>query len=221
MGKRIDDLRLMLELIHMTAAYSNAVPVVLLSHVSDFAAKLNLPATQPVIAGQVVRAGISRPKAWVQGAVWLTNRYWFGVDHRGFVASFRAPANFFFEQDPANLDKYMGHDHMTTNEVIAMARDVLRRLGCKPAVTRSKKPPILEGPFDHKNDHFPYCRVIWTDHLDMAIAERIVVEVNMETKALMGMSLMLDLTNKLDTIPLKVSVVPELESEYRARMRQK
>ncbi len=207
-----------MELIHMTAAYSNAVLVALLPHVSECAAKLNLPIKQPVTAGQVVWSGISPYKDWVQGAVVLTNHYWFGVDHRGFVDSFRAPTNWFFEQDPAaNFGKYVGRDHMTTDEAIAMARDALRRLGYKPVLTRSDKPPRLDGPYDVRKDHLPYCRVTWTEDADKLGPDRIDVEVNMDTKALVGMSLFFNRTNRLDTIPLKVAVVPELESNYQKR----
>ena len=54
-----------MELIHMTAAYSNAVLVAILPHVSDFAKKLDLPIPQPITATQVLK---SRPSPY-QGRV--------------------------------------------------------------------------------------------------------------------------------------------------------
>jgi hypothetical protein len=210
----------MMELIHMTAGYSNAVLVALLPHISEFAGKLNLPVKQPVTAEQVVWAGISPYKDWVCGAVVLTNHYWFGLDHRGFVDSFHAPTNWFYEQEFTDIGKYAGQDHMTTNEVIAMARDALRKLGYKPALAHSDKPPALEGPCDIRKDHVPYCRVTWTEDVNKLGPDRIEVEVNMETKALVGMTVSFSPTNNLTTTPMTVSVVPELESDYRARTRR-
>ena len=207
-----------MELIHMTAAYSNAVLVALLPHVSEFAAKLNLPIAQPITAEQVAWAGISRTKDWVNGSVVLTNHFWFGVNHAGFVDAFRAPTNWFWEQDPAaNFGKYLGQVRMTTNEVVVMARDALRKLGYKPALTRSDKPPAVVGPYDVRKEHLPYCRVTWAKDANQIGQQSIDVEVNMETRALVGMSLFFPRTAKLHTIPLTVSVVPELESNDQKR----
>ena len=114
---------------------------------------------------------------------------------------------------------------MATNEVVAMARDALIKLGYKPELTHSYETPGLEGPYDlHRKEvagHVPYCRVIWewpkTDN--MVDLNRIKIEINMETKTLVGMDLVFSRTNSLPTTPLKVDVVPELEADYQKRLK--
>jgi len=137
------------------------------------------------------------------------------------VASFRAPTNWFFEQEFLDVSKYLGQDRMTTNEVISMARDTLTKLGYKPELTRSYETPVLEGPFDIKKGHVPYCRVIWewpkTENL--VDLNQIKIEINMDLKTLVGLDLSFSRTNKLASTPIHVDVVPELESDYQKRMK--
>ena len=110
---------------------------------------------------------------------------------------------------------------MTTNEVISMARDTLTKLGYKPELTRSYETPVLEGPFDIKKGHVPYCRVIWewpkTENL--VDLNQIKIEINMDLKTLVGLDLSFSRTNKLASTPIHVDVVPELESDYQKRMK--
>lgn len=112
---------------------------------------------------------------------------------------------------------------MTTNEVIAMAKETLGRLGLKPELTHSYETPALKGPFDIQrlHRHVPYCRVIWewpkTENL--ADLSRIAVEINLQTKALVGLELVFSRTNNPPTTPIQVDVVPELERDYQERMR--
>lgn len=213
-----------MELIHMTVAYSNAVLVAVLPHVSGFAAKLDLPTPQPIAASQVLWSHAAPYKDWVEDALVLTNGYWFLIDARGFVSSFRAPTNWFFEQEftDERIRGYLGQDHMTTNEVISMARDSLVKLGYKPELTHSYETPTLEGPFDlHRKEiagHVPYCRVMW-DWPKEAQQNHITIEINMQTKTLVGMYIAFSRTNNLSSTPIKVGVVPELEADYQKRMK--
>ena len=90
----------MMEIIHMTAAYSNAVLLAILPHVSDFSKKLGLPLPQPVTAGQVVWFRPSAYKGSVEGGLILSNRYWYAFAN-GCVQGFRTPDNAFYDDDPA------------------------------------------------------------------------------------------------------------------------
>jgi len=169
-----------MELIHMTAAYSNAVLVAVLPHISEFAAKLDLPVQRPITLSQVNWSSTIPYKDFVEIGLTLTNHYWFAFGHRGFVDSFRAPTNWFFEQEFTNITKYLGQDHMTSNEVIAMARDTLSKLGYKPEFTHSYDTPMLEGPFDTRLGHVPYCCVTWEwpKTEELRDLNRIRVEIN-------------------------------------------
>jgi hypothetical protein len=117
---------------------------------------------------------------------------------------------------------------MTTNEVISMARDALSKLGYKPELTHSYEAPTLEGPYDLRRivGHVPYCRVIWDwpkmDHSVDANLNHIHITINMETKALVGMELTFSRTNlAVLGAPITVNVVPELQSDYRKRVKGK
>jgi hypothetical protein len=214
----------MIEFLHMTAQYSNAVLVAVLPYVSDFAARLNLPIQQPVTIQQVRKYGITSVKDRPDAGIWLTNKYWFYINHRGFVAGFRARTNVFHEQG-ADFTKYAGQDHMTTNEAITMARETLIKLGYKPEFTHSDETPTLEGPYDTRQGHMPYCRVIWQwpkgEEDALTNLNHIYIEINTETKALVGMTLFFCDTNRLATTPIKVGVETELEKDYQKRTRPK
>jgi hypothetical protein len=217
----------MLELIHMTAQYSNAVLVAVLPYVSDFAAKLDLPIGRPVKAKQVIWSRPSPYKDYVEAGLILSNRYWFAVGQRGFVDGFRAPTNWFFEQEftDDSIRRYLGADHMTTNEVISMARQVLIKLGYSQELTHSYETPTLEGPYDlHRREiagHVPYCRVIWKwpETENLVHLNQIQVEINMDARALAGLHLSFSATNHLETVPIRVDAVPELEADYQKRVR--
>lgn len=72
-----------MELIQMTAAYSNAVLIAILPHVTDVAKNLDLPILQPVQAAHVERFVCDPRKGSIGGWVTLTNGYkfWF-LDER-------------------------------------------------------------------------------------------------------------------------------------------
>jgi hypothetical protein len=129
----------------MTAQYSNAVLVAALPYVSDFVGRASLPIKEPIVTNDVARTDIVPYKGHSDVGVWLTNKYWFWVSYSGgFVGSFRAPNDFFAEQE-ADITKYAGQDHMTTNDAIAMARDVLIMLGYQTELTHLYEIPAL-GP---------------------------------------------------------------------------
>src|SRR5882724_7496742 len=119
-------------LIHITAAYSNAVLVAILPHVSDCAKQLDLPIAQPITVQQVARFNTMPYPDFVGGGLWLTNGYTF-VFEWGYVNGFHSPNDWFSEQDIVNLERYAGKDNMTTNEAIELARSSLTKLGYKPA----------------------------------------------------------------------------------------
>ena len=85
----------MIELIHMTATYSNAMLVAILPHISSFTKQLDLPVLQPVTATQVIRFNLSPYKDLVGAGVGLTNQYWFVFEH-GCVGMFHSPDDWYF-----------------------------------------------------------------------------------------------------------------------------
>src|SRR5262245_23719665 len=131
----------MMELIHMTAVYSNAVLVAIVPQISDFTEKLDLPIIQPITVNQVIEFRPSPYKGEIGGGLMLSNHYWFSYAD-GQVISFRSPDNFFHEDDPvANWRRYVGKENMTTNQAIEMGRQALRKLGYSVEELHADVPP--------------------------------------------------------------------------------
>ena len=210
-----------MELIHMTAAYSNAVLVAILPHVSDFAKTLDLPIQQPITVGQVLRCNPNPYQGRIGGPVVLTNHYWFLFDYRGYVVSFTSATNVFFGDEDAvdHPEHYTGKTRMTTNEIVALARTALLKLGHPPAVTHSDTPPELTGPYDLKQvGHVTFCRVSWVPIKDEDSDgySDVRVEINTQLKSVVGLYLGFARTNKIGT-PLKVDMEPETQSQFQKR----
>jgi hypothetical protein len=213
----------MMELIHMTATYSNALLVAILPHVSDFAKKLDLPILQPITVEQVQEFRPSPVKDFIGGGLMLTNGFWFAFNN-GYVNSFRSPDNVFYDQDPAvNWPKYAyGKSNMTTNDAITLARDALLKLGYKPELLGCAIPPkSVTGPHDTKDGHHvPHCQIRWERYPEPQTAEEqasndvVTVEINMEKKTVTGLSV---ISKKLWKSPPKVGVEPELERDFQKR----
>jgi hypothetical protein len=210
-----------MELIHMTATYSNALLVAILPHVSDFAKKLDLPMPQPITVAQVQEFKPSPIKDFIGGGLYLTNKFWFLYDH-GAVSAFRASNDIFVDEDPAkDWPKYAyGKDNMTTNEAIALARESLTKLGYDPKLLGCDVPPrYFTGPYDLKNgNHVPDCQMRWERYTEPKNYDEqhnndsVTVEVNMEKKTIIGISIV---SQKIWRDPPKVDVVPELESDFK------
>jgi hypothetical protein len=213
----------MMELVHMTATYSNAMLVAILPQVSDFSAKLDLPITQPITAAQVQEFRPSPFKDFIGGGLKLTNGYWFMYD-KGYVNSFRSPDNVFHDEDPAtSWPKYAyGKDNMTTNDAIALARESLRKLGFTPEVLGcDASPQSVTGPYDTKDGHHvPDCQIRWERYPEPKTAEEqasndvVTLEINMGNKTVIGLSM---ISQKLRKTPPKLGVEPELQKDYQKR----
>jgi len=213
----------MLELVHMTATYSNAMLVAILPHVSDFAMKLGLPISQPITASQVVWFHPSPYKDLIGGGLVLSNRYWFAFNN-GCVEGFRTPDNIFYDQDPAaNWPSYAyGKDNMTTNAVLALARESLKKLGYAPELLGCDAPPkSFNGPYDTKDGRYvPGCQMRWESIPDARTAEEsknndiVTVEIDMNKKTVVGLHIT---SKKVWRAPPKLSVQPELEKDFKQR----
>jgi hypothetical protein len=120
----------------------------------------------------------------------------------------------------------LGQDHMTTNEVVVLARETIAKLGYKPELAQSGEMPEISGPFDlHRqgwtNEHVPYCQITWNwpkERREYLNPNELQVEINLDTKQMVGFLYIPCRTNIFKTVPLKVNVVPELESNYKKRM---
>jgi len=205
-------------LIHVTATYSNAVLVAVLSHVSDCTKKLDLPLPQPITTNQVARFNVNPTKGEVGGGLWLTNGWWF-VFQSGCVGGFRSPDNWFTQQDIEGVERFHGKDNMTTNQAIEMARSGFAKLGYKIEDFKLDKQPIrVEGPYENKVvGHVPFCSITWEDCPDPKTPEELAnssiirFDIDMQKKQFVGMSL---IGRKFWRPNPVIGIVPMSESDY-------
>jgi hypothetical protein len=207
-----------LQMIHMTATYSNAVLVAILPHISDFAKKLDLPIPQPIKVEMVTEFRPMPIKGYIGGGVQVSN-YLFSFS-MGAVDSFRSSDNVYFDDDPAtNWPKYAyGKDNMTTNDAIQLARDTLNKLGYEPKLLACDVPPrSFRGPEDTKDGHHvPYCQMRWERYAEVTSKEQqddddiVTVEVNLNKKKIAGLHFT---SKKIWREQPKVDVEPVLEPQ--------
>lgn len=209
----------------MTTAYSNALLVAILPHITTFAKKLDLPIPRPITTSLVARSSPSDVKGFIADTIVLTNHYLFSYS-RGAVDSFRClDDNPFYEGDPARTwYHHEGKDNMATNQAIKLARSALRKLGYDPKLLHADGPPSsVQGPYTLPDGkHFPYCEIRWDCSETNAAGEitnsdSLEFQVNLNKRAIVGMDLS---SQKIWRPSPKIVVVPELESDYRKRMQK-
>jgi hypothetical protein len=221
----------LIPLMHVTAAYSNAVLVAVLPYVADCAKALNLPIPQPITTNHLSRYSVDPYKGHFGAGLMFTNDYFFTFEY-GFVTSFRCPDDYFTMADEnwGNLERYVGKDNMTTNEAIQLARDSFRKLGYKPEDFGMDGPPTLcEGPYDNKRlGRIPYCRAEWKSpafpegmesdpqfvQSYLSTSYWVYFDINLQTKQVTAMQLG---SRQFWKPNPKIDVVPELESDYQKR----
>lgn len=203
----------LLEFLHITPQYSNAVLVAVLPHFSNFAGKVHLPITTPITTNQVLFFQPSKIKGDVGGHLVLTNRFEFWFAH-GCVDGFSSGTNYFQEQNPERIFLYFGKDTLTTNAAIEMARNTLTNAGYATFLPFTSQPPAqIEGPhiaeFNKKN--LPHYRISWEAD-DKHFAN---VSIDGRTREVVGM--FIASTNVWTNSPI-VTVPVETEVEYRKRI---
>lgn len=203
----------------MTIAYSNAVLLVVLTNVSDFAKRLDLPIPQPITLSQVQTFKPHPFNNYIGGVLTLTNGDRFFQDGHGYIDLYYGYENYLMMPDDMDWEKreewiarFYGPVNMTTNEMIEFGRDALRKLGFDPKRLNADRPPeTFSGPYSYKGKTVPFCNIDWQDESNNFIN----ININAEKKQIVRLSLIS--TNCWRPDP-KLSVEPELESDYRKRM---
>jgi hypothetical protein len=210
-------------LIHMTVTYSNALLMVIITNVSDFAHRLGLPLPQPITVNQMQEFHPSPLNTIIGGWLTLTNGHLFAFEH-GRVYLYKAPNNYFVIPDdwePKDYIKFTncwGRMKMTKKEVVVFARDSLRKLGYDPKDLRATGPPTsFEGPKKFKGKLVPQCQLEWrtTVEEEQKYGTQVVrFTINAETKTVIEFSIV-----SVTTWPPELNIpVPELEVDYQKRM---
>jgi len=206
-------------LIHMTAAYSNALFMLVVTNASDFAKKLDLPIPLPITTNQVVRFQPHPFTTMVGGVLTLTNGDKFWQNGYGYIDIYHEGTDFFVEQEFDDMSKYVGTSNMTSNEVVQFARESLRKLGYEPKNMSADGPPTKVSIVGKVNGNtYPFAQVEWEgkEKEKPRDVDKITISVNTETKRVVGLSLLS--TNAWRPTP-DLGVKIELEADYRKRMK--
>lgn len=181
----------MLELVQITAAYSNAVLMVVLSNVTDVATKLDLPITRPVHSSHVWRFVCDPRKDSIGGWLTLTNGYEFWYEH-GHVNAMDSDRCYFHLQTPDEIPRFFGTIRMSEAEVVELALQSVRKLGYNPAWLKSESPTVewaRTAPRDKPNI-VPHCRVKWQQIEPDGSITTADIEINTDAKRVEMFSLL-------------------------------
>jgi len=150
------------ELFQITAAYSNAMLVAIMPHVSDFSKKLDLPTPQPVSIAQVERFVCFPRSDHIGGRLILTNGCEFIFDH-GRMQTFVSPHSYYYLQDPRLIPKFYGPIKITEVQALRIAHNAIKDLGYTDAMLSADKPPKMDLPPRDKSHSIARYRISWHD----------------------------------------------------------
>jgi hypothetical protein len=152
----------MMELVRITAQYSNAVLVAVLPHVSDFAAKIEVPVHVPITANQVLEFKCDPRKGQVGGQVTLTNHFEFTyLDGR--VCMYRSPESYFSLQDPGRIPSFYGKVAVGETEAIRAVHKATRKLGYTDTMLHTDTAPKITRPEKVGTNYVARYRFQWLD----------------------------------------------------------
>ena len=200
-------------LIHVTALYSNAVLVAILPYVSDFAKKLEMPLPQPITTNQVRLFKPDNLEGKIGGFLILTNgcQFWF---NSGMVDSFSADNDVYRLQEYSHIADWYGPTNLAKPEAIRMSRRAIEKLGYSLKQAHADREPTNYEPPDMIGTNIiPFCKVEWNYPDEFSFVH---THIDAEHRELVN--LFIANTNFWHADP-KVTVIPELDSEYQKRMK--
>jgi hypothetical protein len=129
----------------ITVAYSNALLVAVMPHVTDFAKKLDLPVAQPITIAQVERFNCFPRSDHIGGRLILTNGCSFIFDH-GRVESFESADTFAYLQEPRLVPKFYGPIKITEAQALQIAHGAIKKLGYTDEMLAANQRPEIKPP---------------------------------------------------------------------------
>ncbi|HWD94389.1 MAG TPA: hypothetical protein VG938_18805 [Verrucomicrobiae bacterium] len=206
----IFDLSPAIEMIRVTAQYSNAVLVAVLPHIADVSHKLNLPCT--IATTNVIECSIkpSRRDGNVGVEVGFKGNWYFQFD-RGYVRVIQGPGEFFTIQDFDKIPAMYGLVRMSKAEAVDFARGIIKKLGIPMESVFAEQEPRVTEPPQFGTNTVPHYRVQW---LDPRSSSGMFVSVDMDINAEAKRVERIAFSNKsLERPPPKLSVVPPQNSD--------
>ena len=203
----------MIELVQITAQYSNAVLVAILPYVSDFAQRLNLPTAAPVMPAQVLSFRCDPRKGEIGGLITLTNAGAFAF-LEGRICSYRSPKSYFSLQDPELIPKFFGPVRVKEKEARETACGVIEKLGYTADMFRADLKPKVTMPERMGSNYIARYRFQWLDpawQRNKPITGVVPALLDVEVDASTGQIQMVSIASLASRRPSpKVDVVPPL-----------
>jgi hypothetical protein len=152
----------MIELVQVTAQYSNAVLLAVLPYVSDFGHRLHLPISIPVTPGQVLEFRCDPRKDQIGGAVILTNGFRFSF-LEGHVSSYCCPKSYSSLQNPDLIPRFFGPIRLEEKDAIKVAQNAVKRLGYTLDLFHAEVAPQVTKPETIGSNRVARYRFQWLD----------------------------------------------------------
>ena len=211
--------------IHIDTVYSNAVVNFFVSQAKEGLKKMNFTASESADFGKVTRSAINQ-RGYFQGALFLSNDWSFSFDNKGYLSKIATPDAFFGRNWYNNKEKFYGTNRMTTNEIVKLAEESLKKFGYDlQSYTNNMTSFSMEGPFGPNsipNDEheFPYVLVNWAgSNPDPYFMFQ--VELNTDKKEVVNIEAYVNCFNESDKRPaFEIGVIPETEAAYQARIQK-
>ena len=152
----------MLELVQITAQYSNAVLVAVMPYVSEFSRQMDLPVHKPVTTTQVSQFKCDPRLGEIGGALTLTNGFQFTfLDGR--VCVYRSPESYFSLQDPEQIPRFYGPVKISEKKALKAARSAMKKLGFDSLVIDADGAPRVTPPEKIGTNYVARYRFQWLD----------------------------------------------------------
>jgi hypothetical protein len=177
----------------VTAAYSNALLVAVMPYFSDFAKKLDLPTSQPVVQGQVSHFTCFPRSDHIGGRAVLADGCEFIFDH-GRVETFVSPRSYFYLQNPGLIPKFYGPVKVSAAQAVSIARDAIEKLGYSLSTFSADQEPDITGPERDRGNYIARYRVRWLDPMRGAPGLR-PISAEFEIDATTGQIVMANIRN--------------------------
>ncbi|MBQ7589069.1 MAG: hypothetical protein IJU47_00070 [Verrucomicrobia bacterium] len=215
--------------IHIDTVYSNAVTSFYISQAKACVDKLDYKIPDPIELDEIKSVRINGI-GYLFGELVLKNGYSFTYDKKGYPWQFSTPYAFFTtaqEDVFYHPEKYYGTNRMTTNEIVKLAEESLKKFGYDlQNYTNSTTVLSIKGPFEPKtflpNDEheFPYARVNWSgSNPDSLFGFN--VDLNTDKKEIVNIEAYVNCLSEFDKRPaLEIGVYPETEEAYQARIKK-
>ena len=183
-----------IEILQITAAYSNAMLVAIMPHFSDFAKKLDLPTPQPVTQAQIWRFNCFPRSDHIGGRVILTNGCEFIFDH-GRVENFVSPRSYFYLQNPDLVPKFYSPVRVSESQALQISHNAIRKLGYTEAMLSADKPPDVTRPERDGTNYIARYRIRWFDPTRGSNPNHRPTSVEFEIDAMTGQIVMVNVRN--------------------------